>query len=247
MLELIQITKSYHGKTVIPLVDLEFAAEKTHVLIGPSGCGKSTLLRMIVGLIQPDSGTIRINDQELTAENANAIRRQIGYVIQQGGLFPHLSAAANLELVARYLNWPKEKRTARMEELAKLTSFPLDGLQRFPAQLSGGQQQRVALMRALMLDPDILLFDEPLGALDPMIRSDLQNELREIFRSLNKTVILVTHDLHEAAYFADDLILLRDGQIMQRGSIEEFINSPQDPFVTQFVNAQRIAFEGGVA
>ena len=239
MVELDNITKSYADQTVVRDLNLKWDAGKTFVLIGPSGCGKSTILRLIVGLIQPDSGSVRIDGKTLTRETAEQLRRRIGYVIQEGGLFPHLSAEGNVAVMARYLKWDEKKIQERLKQLAELTRFPLEMLSRFPAQLSGGQRQRVGLMRALMLDPDLLLLDEPLGALDPMIRAELQDDLRQIFRKLEKTVILVTHDLGEAAYLGDRLFLMRDGIVVQNGTLTEFLESPADPFVTDFINAQR--------
>jgi osmoprotectant transport system ATP-binding protein len=163
----------------------------------------------------------------------------MGYVVQDGGLFPHLTARGNIVLMARYLGWQRPRLAARVAELAALTRFPADALDRYPAQLSGGQRQRVGLMRALMLDPAALLLDEPLGALDPLIRSDLQADLREVFRQLGKTVVLVTHDLAEAAFFADRIVLLRDGRVVQQGSLDDLWTRPADPFVTHFIQAQR--------
>jgi osmoprotectant transport system ATP-binding protein len=163
----------------------------------------------------------------------------MGYVIQDGGLFPHLDVRSNVALMARYLGWDEQRIDKRLEELIALTHFPRDGITRFPAEISGGQRQRVSLMRALMLDPHVILLDEPLGALDPLIRADLQSELRSIFRSLGKTVVMVTHDLAEAAYFADTIILLRDGRIAQLGSYRDLLERPADDFVERFVRAQR--------
>jgi osmoprotectant transport system ATP-binding protein len=160
-------------------------------------------------------------------------------VIQDGGLFPHLTARENLSLPAQVAGWPMDRTAARIEELAALTLFPSDGLDRYPVQLSGGQRQRVGLMRALMLDPDVLLLDEPLGALDPLIRADLQKDLRVIFRELEKTVVLVTHDLAEAAYLADDIVLLNEGRVVQYGTFDDLKTRPGNPFVTRFVQAQR--------
>jgi osmoprotectant transport system ATP-binding protein len=239
LIEVQSVTKRYAGRSVLAEVSLELGAASTYVLLGPSGCGKSTLLRLIIGLIRPDEGLVRVRGATITAANVLELRRSMGYVIQDGGLFPHLTARQNTALVAAYLGWTKDRMEQRLRELAELTHFPHDGLDRFPSQLSGGQRQRVGLMRALMLDPAVLLLDEPLGALDPMIRHDLQTDLREIFRSLKKTVVLVTHDLHEAAGFADEIILLREGRIVQRGSLEKLVQEPAEPFVTRFVNAQR--------
>jgi len=169
---------------------------------------------------------------------ANQLRTNIGYVIQEGGLFPHLTAWQNATLMARHLGWNSENVNGRLAELAELTQLTSAQLQRYPTELSGGQRQRVSIIRALMLDPVILLLDEPLGALDPMIRSSLQKDLREIFRRLDKTVILVTHDLPEAAMLADQIILMSDGQIVQSGSYDELEESPSEPFVTEFIRAQ---------
>jgi len=238
MLELQNVSRKYGEMVAIHPVDLTLHAAKTYVLIGPSGCGKSTLLRLTIGLVKSDTGTIRVAGEDLTAENLLGLRQRTGYVIQDGGLFPHMTARENVSLVARHLGWPKDRIMTRLDELAGLTQFPPDALNRYPAQLSGGQQQRVGIMRALMLDPEVLLMDEPLGALDPMIRRDLQADLREIFRTLKKTVLMVTHDLHEAAYFGDEIILLRAGRIVQRGTIDDLLENPRDDFVSQFVRAQ---------
>lgn len=243
MLELINVSKSFGETSAVRPTDLTIQAGSTTVLIGPSGCGKSTLLRLMIFLIQPDTGTVRFEGTEFTSEDVSELRHRMGYVIQDGGLFPHLSAADNVALLSRHLGWDESRIDVRIGELAELTHFPVDGLERFPAQLSGGQKQRVSLMRALMLDPQVLLLDEPLGALDPIVRSDLQGELREIFRSLGKTVVMVTHDIGEAGYFGDVIALMRDGSILQHGSVQDFVDSPADPYVTRFINAQRSAID----
>jgi osmoprotectant transport system ATP-binding protein len=162
-------------------------------------------------------------------------------MIQDGGLFPHLTARQNVTLAAPFRGWTEDRICARVAELAERTRFPADALDRYPAQLSGGQRQRVGLMRALMTDPDVLLLDEPLGALDPMIRFDLQDDLRSVFRLLGKTVVLVTHDLHEADFFADEIVLMRAGRIEQRGSAAALVAAPASSFVSRFVRAQRVA------
>jgi len=239
LIELIRVSKTYKNTQALHPLDLAIQAGMTTVLIGPSGCGKSTLLRLLIGLILPDSGAIRFKDVAITPETILAVRRKMGYVIQEGGLFPHLTAYDNISLMSRYLGWNSDKIRERVAELTELSRFPSDGLTRYPLQLSGGQRQRVSLMRSLMLDPEVLLMDEPLGALDPMIRADLQEDLKRIFRTLKKTVVLVTHDMGEAGFFGDTIILLRDGRIVQSGGLNELVNSPADPFVTQFINAQR--------
>ncbi len=239
MFDLEAVAMSYDGRRVLGSLDLAVTPARTTVLIGPSGCGKSTLLWLMIGLTAPDAGRVAFDGAAMTPRSAPLLRRRLGYVIQDGGLFPHLTAAGNVALMARYLGWEASRIEARLGELATLTHFPADGLMRYPAQLSGGQQQRVGLMRALMLDPDVLLLDEPLGALDPMIRHDLQGELRDIFRTLAKTVVLVTHDIGEAAHFGDEIVLLRDGLVVQRGDIRALIEAPAEPFVERFVSARR--------
>jgi osmoprotectant transport system ATP-binding protein len=239
MLELQGVSKSYDGRQVLRPTDLTIPSGRTTVLIGPSGCGKSTLLRLMIGLIRPDAGLVRFNGTEVRPDNVLELRRRMGYVVQDGGLFAHLTARGNIALQARYLGWDGRRIEARLAELTELTRFPADGLDRYPVQLSGGQRQRVGLMRALMLDPDVLLLDEPLGALDPLVRSELQDDLRRVFRTLGKTVVLVTHDLGEAGFFGDPIVLLRDGQIVQQATLAELVQAPADPFVTEFVNAQR--------
>lgn len=239
VLRLEQVTKRFGARLAVDRIDLSIPQSATTVLIGPSGCGKSTLLRLMIGLARPDDGTVFIDDRPLMGPDLATIRRRIGYVIQDGGLFPHLSARANIVLMAEYLGLSATAREDRLKELVSLTHFPADALEQYPTQLSGGQRQRVALMRALMLDPDILLMDEPLGALDPITRNTLQGELREIFRSLGKTVVLVTHDMNEAAFFADQIVLLRDGRIIQEGPVEALLRAPAEPFVEEFISAQR--------
>ena len=223
--------------------DLQVPAGETLVLIGPSGCGKSTLLRLIIGLVKSDSGTITFAGTRLTPENIFQIRQRIGYVIQEGGLFPHLTVRDNVVVMARHLHRDTVWINSRFAELAELVRLPQELMSRFPAEISGGQRQRISLMRALMLDPELLLLDEPLGALDPMIRYELQQELSEIFSQLGKTVILVTHDIAEAAYFGHSLVLIRDGHIVQAGPFKELAQTPAEPFVEQFITAQRKPME----
>ncbi len=225
------------GATVGPIT-LSVAEGSTVALLGPSGAGKSTLLRLLLGLVAPDEGAVRMRGERMTA-SAHALRRRIGYVVQGGGLFPHLTARENVTLVARHLGLPRPGVEARVRELAGLARLEEAALGRYPNQLSGGQAQRVGLVRALLLDPAVLLLDEPLGALDPLTRADLQDDLKGLFASLGKTVVLVSHDLAEAAFFARRLVLLRDGRVLQEGTLEELARVPQDPFVTRFLRAQR--------
>ena len=239
MLHLDSVSKCYGGRAVIDHVTFEVKAGETVVVIGPSGSGKSTALRLLLRLAVPDSGQVTFDGVILSQQTVSQVRRRVGYVIQDGGLFPHMTARDNVTLKARTLKWPGARIDARLEELRELTNFPADGLDRYPVELSGGQRQRVALMRGLMLDPDVLLLDEPLGALDPMIRFSLQDDLRNIFKKLGKTVVLVTHDLSEAVFFGDRIVLLRDGKVVQQGSFETLTREPAEPFVTEFVNAQQ--------
>lgn len=239
MFEVKGVSKTFGDLQALREVDLSVQAKQTTVLIGPSGCGKSTMIRLMVGLVWPDDGTMSYKGQALTPTNVLSLRQKMGYVIQEGGLFPHLTARKNVALMANYLGWSEDRIDSRIETLATLTHFPADGLDRFPGELSGGQQQRVGLMRALMLDPDVLLLDEPLGALDPMIRADLQSDLRSIFQKLGKTVVMVTHDMGEAGFFGDQIVLMREGEIVQIGSLKKLMQNPAHEFVTQFIHAQR--------
>jgi osmoprotectant transport system ATP-binding protein len=240
MLELQNVAKSFGRLQVLKPTTLTIERGKTTVLIGPSGCGKSTILRLMIGLITPDQGQILFGGELLTSENVLHLRRKMGYVIQDGGLFPHLTARNNVGLMARYLGWDNGRIRQRVDELAGLTRLPIEFLDRYPSQLSGGQRQRLGIMRALMLDPAIILLDEPMGALDPLVRYELQEDLRSIFQSLQKTVVLVTHDMGEAGFFGDNVVLLGNGQIVQQGTLDELIRFPANEYVTRFIRAQRL-------
>ena len=239
LVELIDVSKSYDSAPALHPTHLAIERGKIIVLIGPSGCGKSTLLRLIIRLLEPDSGAIQFDGTQITGDNVDNFRRRIGYVIQEGGLFPHLTARANVLLMARYLGRAEDEMRPRLSELCALTRFPENLLPRYPLELSGGQRQRVSLMRALMLSPELLLLDEPLGALDPLVRASLQKDLKEIFARLNQTALLVTHDLAEAAYLGDEIVLMNEGRIVQQGSIVDLREQPATAFVTEFINAQR--------
>jgi osmoprotectant transport system ATP-binding protein len=236
MIVLSGVSKRFGSTVALHPVDLEIPAGKVTALIGPSGCGKSTILRLLVGLIEPDAGEIWIHGERMAPEAKLKLRRTLGYVIQDGGLFPHLTSRQNVMLLPEHLGRQSE---VDLQGLATLTQFPLEALDRFPLELSGGQRQRVALMRALALHPSTLLLDEPLGALDPLIRADLQRDLKDIFARVKQTVVLVTHDMGEAAFLADRIVLMRDGRIVQQGTLQEFQANPAEPFVTDFLNAQR--------
>jgi osmoprotectant transport system ATP-binding protein len=233
------VSKCFGSLQALAPTTLAFAPGRTTVVIGPSGCGKTTLLRLMLGLATPDSGSVALNGELLTQGNAAVLRHRVGYVIQEGGLFPHLTAQRNVTLMAHYLGRSQEEVQRRRAELSELVHIAPDVLARYPRDLSGGQRQRVALMRALMLDPPVLLMDEPLGALDPVTRHALQVDLKSIFARLAKTVVLVTHDMHEAAHFADDIVLMRDGRVVQRGTLDDLLARPAEPFVTEFIRAQR--------
>ena len=238
-----RVTKAFGERTVIRETTLEVDAGARLALIGPSGCGKSTLLRMILGLVVPDTGTVRVSDVIVTPKTARAVRRRVGYVIQDGGLFPHLTAEENVTLVARLQGGEPSALRTRVRELAELARLPAALLARHPFALSGGERQRVGLMRALMLDPEVLLLDEPLGALDPIVRARLQEDLRDVFRKLGKCVLVVTHDMAEAAYLADSIAVMRDGEVLQRGTMKDLVDEPKHPFVAEFVGAQRTLAE----
>jgi len=239
MIDIRDISKRYGLVSVLDRVSLTVPPGTTLSLIGPSGCGKSTLLRIVMGLIAPDQGEVTIEGEVMCPATHLTLRRRMGYVIQSGGLFPHLSAHDNLTLVTHYLGWEATRVEQRIEALCALTGIEPALLERRPGRLSGGQAQRVSLMRALMLDPPILLMDEPLGAIDPLVRYELQNDLRVIFRKLEKTVLLVTHDLGEAAFLGDRIALMQDGQVIQDGTARQLIDNPATAFVEQFVTAQR--------
>lgn len=239
MLEIIDVSKRFGKTQALQQIHLQVSAGETVALLGTSGCGKSTLLRLIIGLLTPDTGEIRWQQESLQPADMLPWRRRVGYVIQEGGLFPHLTLWQNVTLMAQQLQWSRENIQSRVQALAALTHLPVELLQRYPTQVSGGQRQRVALMRALFLDPEVLLLDEPLGALDPIIRSELQQELKSIVQTLQKTVVLVTHDLHEAAYLADRIAVMQGGKVLQFDTSEALSSAPADPFVEKFLQAQQ--------
>ena len=237
-IELRGVTARLGGGAGVGPLDLEIARGETVAVIGESGAGKSTLLRLVLGLLAPDQGTVRFEGVSVRADD-DALRRRIGYVVQGGALFPHLTAGENATLVARHLRWERERVARRLSELLRLVRLPEGIVDRYPRELSGGQAQRVSLVRALFLDPGALLLDEPLGALDPLTRALLQQDLRGVFAELGKTVVLVTHDLAEASFLARRLVLLREGTIAQIGTLDDLARRPAEPFVSRFVGAHR--------
>lgn len=225
-----------NGGTALQQVSLTVAPRETLALIGPSGCGKSTLLKTINGLIRPTLGRIYIDGQPLDYDDCLPLRRRIGYAIQQVGLFPHLHVADNITLMARLAGWSVERRERRCAQLLELVGLtPARIGAKFPQQLSGGEAQRVGIARALMLDPPILLLDEPFGALDPITRRQLQREFKSLEAGIHKTIVMVTHDLHEAFFLGDRVALMQQGTLVQVGTPGEIREHPANDFVAQFV------------
>jgi osmoprotectant transport system ATP-binding protein len=241
MIRLDDVAKLFPGaaRPAVAGIDLAVAAGETCVLIGPSGCGKTTTLRMINRLIEPTRGRVIVEDRDVTAADPVQLRRRIGYVIQSVGLFPHLSVAANIATVPRLLGWSKSRIGARVEELLALVGLDPAFAGRRPASLSGGQKQRVGVARALAADPPVLLMDEPFGAVDPMVRGRLQAELLAILKGLDKTVILVTHDIDEAIRMGDRVAVMRDGLIVQCDTPDRLLLAPASDFVADFLGIDR--------
>lgn len=240
MIQVQSVSKSFGELVVLKNFTQDFDEHRTHILLGVSGCGKSTLLRLMTGLLEPDEGKVFLQDMNMQ-EIPKAKRSQLyGYVTQSAALFPHLTAQENVELPGRVVGMPLAQRHSRTKFLAELTQMDESFLERYPFQLSGGQQQRLCLMRALFLDPPILMMDEPLSALDPIIRSQLQIDLKRIFDKLNKTVIFVTHDLREAHLLGHQIYLMNQGSIEQQGRMRDFFKEPATDFVKEFVSSQTL-------
>lgn len=233
------VSKVFGNDVAVSDINLEIPRGQITALIGPSGCGKSTILRLIVGLLTADTGEIQFDGDPIAPGTIMKIRRRLGYVIQDGGLFPHLTARRNLALQSNLFGKNRDEIEKRIAELCALTKFPNNGLGRYPLELSGGQRQRVSLMRALMLSPELLLLDEPFAALDPLVRVNLQRDLKEICAQLQQTVLVVTHDLPEAAFLTNDIVLVNEGRIVQRGSIADLRAKPANEFAREFISAQR--------
>jgi osmoprotectant transport system ATP-binding protein len=231
------VRKAYGGATVLHETDLVLAAGGSLAIVGASGSGKSTLLKLVMGLVVPDAGSVRVLGEAMSSATCLALRHRVGYVIQEGGLFPHLTAGGNVALMARHLGWEASRTAARIEELRSLVSLAADVMDRYPGELSGGQRQRVGLMRALLLDPPLLLLDEPLGALDAIVRGRLQKDLRAIFEGLHKAVLLVTHDIAEAGVLAAEIAVMDAGRVVQRGPMRELVARPATSFVRELLGA----------
>jgi len=236
VIELQQVSKAYAGRTVLDGLSLQVQRGELLVLLGASGSGKSTLLKLINRLVEPDQGSLRFDGQPIDALPVEALRRRIGYVIQDVGLFPHWSVARNIATVPELLGWPAARIAARVDELLALFGLdPQAYRDRYPHQLSGGQQQRVGVARALAADPEALLMDEPFGALDPITRRTLQDELARIHRASGKTIVLVTHDIDEALRLATRIVLLDHGRVVQAGTPAQLLAQPANDFVSDFI------------
>jgi len=237
-----RVSKRYGRVTAVGELSLNVASGEIVVLAGPSGCGKTTSLTMINRLVEPTSGTISIDGRDTAGMDVDALRRSIGYVIQQVGLFPHQTVAENIATVPRLVGWSRPRIAARVEELLELVGLPAAGYaRRLPAELSGGERQRVGVARALGADPDILLMDEPFGAIDPIVRVRLQNELLRLQRVLHKTIVFVTHDIDEAVRIGDRVALLSQGGVLEQYARPvELLAHPASPFVAEFLGEGRM-------
>jgi osmoprotectant transport system ATP-binding protein len=235
------ITKKYDGHPVVQNINLEVSKGDLVVLIGPSGCGKTTLLKIINRLIKPSAGIVYINDENIFEKNVIELRRNIGYVIQQTGLFPHLTVRENIEIIPRLQRKSRKDVVERSAELMRMVGLdPARFLDRYPSQLSGGQQQRVGVARAFACNPEIVLMDEPFSALDPITKAQLQDELAELQAALKKTIVFVTHDMDEAVKIADKICIMHKGAIAQYDNVEEIMKNPANEFVANFIGKNRI-------
>ncbi len=238
MIALRDVTKTFGARVAVDHVSLALEPGTTRILLGSSGSGKSTILRLVLGLLAPDTGEVLVDDVVVSQGTRRDALRRMGYVVQEGALYPHMTAAENATLAARAEGWPRARMAARLAGLAELVGLERSLLDHYPAELSGGQRQRTGLIRALMLDPPVLLLDEPLGALDPISRAELQTELLRVFHELRKSVLLVTHDVREAFVFGTTITLLNEGRVVQEGTFADLARRPADPYVAQFLRAQ---------
>lgn len=232
------ISKSYQGKPALRQITFSFPSNTTTAVIGPSGSGKSTLLQLINGLLRPDAGDIHVYGQLIDYNGLPNLRRRIGYAVQGTGLFPHLTVAKNITLLAHLQKWEHEKIKRRLQDLMELVDLPQDYTKKYPHQLSGGEQQRVGLCRAMMLNPGIFLLDEPFGSLDPLTRNEIHREFLKLQEVEARTIVLVTHDLREAIKLARQIMILNQGKIEQVGTQKEILKNPASEFVRQFVQLQ---------
>jgi osmoprotectant transport system ATP-binding protein len=233
IIEFDNVAKSYGTTAVLENLCLEVAAGRTTALIGESGSGKSTLLQLVNGLIEADSGVVRVFGTPVPADRRDRFRRRIGYAVQGIGLFPHLKTAANIGLLGRLEGWPPSRVAARVAELMALMELDASLAERYPHELSGGQQQRVGICRAMFLTPEILLLDEPFSGVDPLTRTDIHERFKTLMTAEPATVLLVTHDIHEAARLATDLVVLAKGRVRQSGTVENVVAHPCDTDVAR--------------
>ncbi|PLR79237.1 osmoprotectant [Bacillus sp. V3-13] len=242
MIRFKNVSKRYNdGFEALKNINLELEAGKIHVFIGPSGCGKSTTMKLINQLITPSEGKVYINHQDVSKMNPVVLRRKIGYVIQSIGLFPHMTIADNVAAVPRLLKWDENKTQSKVDELLSMVNLAPDIYRnRKPRELSGGQQQRVGVIRALAAEPDIILMDEPFSALDPISREQLQNELLNVQEDLKKTIVFVTHDMDEAIKIADNIVLMKGGEVVQVGTPDFILRHPANNFVKEFIGKSRL-------
>ena len=240
MIQFINVSKAYKEHNVIENINLEINKGELVVLIGPSGCGKTTILKMINRLIEPSDGQIKINGTDIEAQDPIELRRNIGYVIQQTGLFIHMTVRENIEIIPRLAKMSVSEIVDRTVKLMETVGLPEEFLDRYPNHLSGGQQQRVGVARAFAMTPDIILMDEPFSALDPLTRSQLQDELVSLQSKLHKTIVFVTHDMDEAVKIADRICILQGGRILQYDTPENILKNPAHGFVSEFVGSKRI-------
>jgi osmoprotectant transport system ATP-binding protein len=242
MIDIIDLVKRFPGaaRPAVDRLSLAIHEGEVAVLIGPSGCGKTTTMRIVNRMIEPDMGVVKVNGRDIMQSDPVSLRRSIGYVIQQVGLFPHWTIAENVATVPRLLGWDMARTNARIDELLELVGMePALYRQRFPRELSGGQKQRVGVARALAADPPVMLMDEPFGAIDPITRNRLQDEFLKILRALKKTIVFVTHDIDEAIKMGDRIAILKDGALLQYDTPERILAAPADPFVNAFIGADR--------
>ncbi|MBL6009456.1 osmoprotectant [Bacillus halotolerans] len=241
MLTLKNVSKTYKGgKKAVNSVNLEIEKGEFICFIGPSGCGKTTTMKMINRLIEPSAGQIFIDGENIMEQDPVELRRKIGYVIQQIGLFPHMTIQQNISLVPKLLKWPEQQRKERARELLKLVDMGPEYLDRYPHELSGGQQQRIGVLRALAAEPPLILMDEPFGALDPITRDSLQEEFKKLQKTLHKTIVFVTHDMDEAIKLADRIVILKGGEIVQIGTPDDILRNPANEFVEEFIGKERL-------
>ena len=235
------ISKRYEKQLVVSGITFEVAKGELVVLIGPSGCGKTTLLKIINRLVKPTTGNVYINGKSVYEKDVIELRRNMGYVIQQTGLFPHMTVRQNIEIIPRLKKLDRAAVSEKSAELMRMVGLePGEYLDRYPSELSGGQQQRIGVARALACDPDIVLMDEPFSALDPLTRSQLQDELADLQSRLRKTIVFVTHDMDEAVKIADKICIINGGRILQYDRVEEIMKNPADEFVAKFIGRNRI-------